>query len=311
MEINDYEFQYTNYLAEMKLYDSLYTFSKLKDDASPESVNEAAKLSINEYVKKVCGSAQTAWNNFKQKVATKEQVKKLKEMAPNIIGPKAKQLTFRIDNYPTYDLNTFNQIKVKPFEYMKMRDNCKSQNQYLRTYASKLVRNDSNRILKNFRAETKKGTTTTVMDNRNIQKIYNFCYKDFYRYRDLIAQDIEAINRSGNSVLGMSESFDLFDDSDLEMLSEKSIFQVSKMGAPKEKPKNMTFTATNGKQITDADLKATSFNRAMTIYLKCNMGIISAKMKVLRKIYQDYFNILEHYNQLCTTTNTPKPNIKV
>lgn len=306
---DDYDFAYSLYLAEEEYINNLNLYINFINEAEEESVNKAANNNINQYIKKVCDSATKAWENFRNKVATKAQVKKLKEMSPNIMGPKAKQLTFRIDNFPNYNLSQLQQIRVKPFDYMTMKANCSGQTKYLRAYAPKLVQDNNARILKNYRNLAKPGNTTAIITNQNITKIFNFCYKDFYRYRNIIARDLEAINKSGSGVLG--ENYNMINIDDLELLDEKSLMNINLMGKSKDKPKKMTFTTTNGRQITDADMKGASYSKAIQIYLKCNLSIISAKMKILRRVYEDYFSILEHYNTLATSTNTTKPNIKI
>ena len=308
----DYFIEYSQFLAEMELFESELLYSNLLEEVSTVSLLEADKESTNQYIKKVCDSAQQAWTNFRNKVATKDQVKKLKSYAPNIAGPKAKQLTFRIDNYPVYNINALTEIKVKPFVYMNMKENCGSQRAYLKAYAPKLVTGKGTRIYSNYKALVKRNNTTVVMDNNNVLKLFNFCYRDFYNYRNSIANDIEAINRSGSSVLGLASEGLLFDPSDLELLSEKSLMNLNKIRKiSNQQSSKMTYTATNGKQITDADMKGASYSKAIQVYLKCNLSIISTKMKILRRIYEDYFNIIEHYNVLATSTNTIKPNIKI
>lgn len=294
----DYELSYSLFLAEQELYNELSSIqSYLEESVDIISVNEAMGKNVGKYVSKVTQSAQKAWTRFKNKVASKKQIEMLNTEAKNFTdGP---EVSFKIANFHTYNLNGFNLIKVQLFDYEKMKDSLVGPQKYLNMYHQQIAKDG--KVYKNFLELVDKGKSKVVMDNRAIQPLYKFCTKDFYAYRKSIEADLEMINKSTEVILGESNII-ISDSNNSKTICESMLLEAPIKPMTTQASDKMVFSNGNG-DVQASGKGQVTYSKAIHVYLQCSMDIVSAKMKILRRIYLDYFQVLDYYSGMAAVKN--------
>ena len=103
--------------------------NSLSEFADITAINENMQSSINKYIQKVTASLQKAWDKFKMKTATKKDVQFINSNLKKL--SRKTNITFTINNYPSYDIIEFKNIKIIPFNYDQMKDNLNSPKEYM------------------------------------------------------------------------------------------------------------------------------------------------------------------------------------
>ena len=130
----EYELNYELFLAEQELYTNLidYGFGIFTESVGLISITEAVKGTILNYINKIIKGIQNAWNKFKaifNKKEDKDYLANLKEKIQK--GPEPK---FTVTNYPNYDIQKLNDIKLIPFNYEEMKDDLDNKSDFLKKY---------------------------------------------------------------------------------------------------------------------------------------------------------------------------------
>ena len=110
------DLKYSSYLAEQDYYNDLSKIleymtynNRIPYGVITESLNEA----VTNYISKVTTSTQKVWNRFKGSVDKEKDFAYLKRIRNAIVGFKSNDIM--VNNYPDYDLQFMNGVKVIPF----------------------------------------------------------------------------------------------------------------------------------------------------------------------------------------------------
>ena len=279
--------------------------NSLSEFADITAINENMQSSINKYIQKVTASLQKAWDKFKMKTATKKDVQfinsNLKKLSRKI------NITFTINNYPSYDIIEFKNIKIIPFNYDQMKDNLNSPKEYMNHYYPSFKEKD---VWKSMKKNIINNNSNVVCGYNQIVKVVEFETKGFYECRNQIEKDITIINNANTTIESMINVAGAANES--TMFYESMILEAPIQGANDDKDKKMTFS--NGTSTTDPNdkeekNKKSNILKAINSYMKVSADIISSKMKIMSRMYYDYYYILEYYiDELGDAENVAKSN---
>ena len=210
----------------------------------------------------------------------------------------------------TDDTNVFIGYKVQRYNRQTMTDDLKTQKGYMqKNYASLYSeRNNMNVMLQ--KAVTK-GYTNIRCDKVVLTKAYNFCSVGFYEIRQSIENDINIINESANTILQGLQMVQSTQESN--MFYDSIIIEALTSGTPENKATKMSFVDSDGAKV-EPGAKGTqnqnSFINQISNYIKISTNLVSAKMKVLTRMYKTNLDIVRHYVDI-TQYGDPVPNVQV
>jgi len=308
----DYTLSYNLFLAEHELFDSLINKSSivLQESLSVEDYSilcEGLQDTITNYINKVTASMQQVWDRFIATVGTDAQKDYLTKAADKV---KSGNPGFVINNFPNYDTNVFIGYKVQRYNRQTMTDDLKTQKGYMqKNYASLYSeRNNMNVMLQ--KAVTR-GYTNIRCDKVVLTKAYNFCSTGFYEVRQSIENDINIINESANTILQGLQMVQSTQESN--MFYESIIIEALTSSTPENKATKMSFVDSDGAKV-EPGAKGTqnqnSFINQISNYIKISTNLVSAKMKVLTRMYKTNLDIVRHYVDI-TQYGDPVPNAQV
>lgn len=279
--------------------------NSLSEFADITAINENMQSSINKYIQKVTASLQKAWDKFKMKTATKKEVQFINSNLKKL--SRKTNITFTINNYPSYDIIEFKNIKIIPFNYDQMKDNLNSPKEYMNHYYPSFKEKD---VWKSMKRNIINNSSNVVCGYNQIVKVVEFETKGFYECRNQIEKDITIINNANTTIESMINVAGAANES--TMFYESMILEAPIQGANDDKDKKMTFS--NGTSTTDPNdkekkNKKSNILKAINSYMKVSTDIISSKMKIMSRMYYDYYYILEYYiDELGDAENTAKSN---
>lgn len=279
--------------------------NSLSEFADITAINENMQSSINKYIQKVTASLQKAWDKFKMKTATKKEVQFINSNLKKL--SRKTNITFTINNYPSYDIIEFKNIKIIPFNYDQMKDNLNSPKEYMNHYYPSFKEKD---VWKSMKRNIINNSSNVVCGYNQIVKVVEFETKGFYECRNQIEKDITIINNANTTIESMINVAGAANES--TMFYESMILEAPIQGANDDKDKKMTFS--NGTSTTDPNdkekkNKKSNILKAINSYMKVSTDIISSKMKIMSRMYYDYYYILEYYiDELGDAENAAKSN---
>ena len=153
-------------------------------------------------------------------------------------------------------------------------------------------------------------SSNVVCGYNQIVKVVEFETKGFYECRNQIEKDITIINNANTTIESMINVAGAANES--TMFYESMILEAPIQGANDDKDKKMTFS--NGTSTTDPNdkekkNKKSNILKAINSYMKVSADIISSKMKIMSRMYYDYYYILEYYiDELGDAENVAKSN---
>ena len=279
--------------------------NSLSEFADITAINENMQSSINKYIQKVTASLQKAWDKFKMKTATKKDVQFINSNLKKL--SRKTNITFTINNYPSYDIIEFKNIKIIAFNYDQMKDNLNSPKEYMNHYYPSFKEKD---VWKSMKKNIINNSSNVVCGYNQIVKVVEFETKGFYECRNQIEKDITIINNANTTIESMINVAGAANES--TMFYESMILEAPIQGANDDKDKKMTFS--NGTSTTDPNdkekkNKKSNILKAINSYMKVSADIISSKMKIMSRMYYDYYYILEYYiDELGDAENVAKSN---
>ena len=289
-----YEFDYELFLAEQELYESMIDYGSVvtRESYGLFLLNEGVKETIMGYLTRVSGSITKVWNNLKdyiKKYRDERDGEFLKEIAPKINDANPK---FTMTNFPTYDMNNINNIKVIPLNFEQMKDDLVNKETFINKYYPNIKLTDQN---KNFKDAIRSFCITKREDTRCTKEIlktmYDFCNTDYTKLRDSIQGDIEKYNTSSDNIKNLVNQVTSSETPQNECVS---IYESYLMEA--ETDSNSTKVQfkddPDAKQDGQGDNNIT---KKITVYVQVTTDILSAKMKMIQDIYKLYMSTLRHY----------------
>ena len=301
-----YDLSFSLFIAENEFFIECIEngMNSLSEFADITAINENMQNSINKYIEKVTASIQKSWDKFKMKTATKKEVAFINENAKKMA--QKTDITFTINNYPSYDVMGFKNIKVIPFNYEQMKENLINPKTYMNHYYPNMKEVN---VWKSMKKLLVNNNSNITCNYQQIMKVLEFERKGFYTCRDLIAKDIDTINKANTNIQSM---INVAGTNESGMLYESMILEAPIQGANDSKDKKMTFsdgTSTTDPEDNGAKNKKTNLLKSINTYMKVSTDIISSKMKILSRMYYDYYYILEFYvDELSTRKNAKASN---
>lgn len=280
----EYELNYELFLAEQELYTNLidYGFGIFTESVGLISITEAVKDTILTYINKVIKGIQNAWNKFKSIFNKKEDRDYLANLKEKIQkGPEPK---FAVTNYPNYDIQKLNDIKLIPFNYEEMKDDLDNKSDFLKKYYPQVFRDEEKSFSQNIESYV-----TKIEDNHQISKDDLIDMVDYARDRkqdmDTLEANLEIVNHSTRNIENIANSL-----SSQETTQEASFLFESYLMEADEK--RMEFKDDPDRQKAQ---DTGSFTKRISNYISICTDIITTKMKIIRRRYALSMRTLKHY----------------
>ena len=165
-------------------------------------------------------------------------------------------------------------------------------------------------VWKSMKKNIINNSSNVVCGYNQIVKVVEFEIKGFYECRNQIEKDITIINNANTTIESMINVAGAANE--YTMFYESMILEAPIQGANDDKDKKMTFS--NGTSTTDPNdkekkNKKSNILKAINSYMKVSADIISSKMKIMSRMYYDYYYILEYYiDELGDAENVAKSN---
>ena len=286
--------------AEQELLESLSGI--VLESESITALNEGVRETIMKYVEKIVNGIQKVWDKFIN-LYTNAELKRLKEKIKPVID-KSDNIDFTINNYKEYTgMNKFDALTTKPFDYDRMKDSLTSTNDYIKANYTELDMANS----KNMKEAIEKYLGKRVVDKQKCDKqllnnIYDFVATDYFKYRDSVQNDIEALNRSNETIKNMVNQI-VSSETPANEASYDMYFEADTNGNNSNGDAKTSFTDNSGETTkTDGSEQTKKENenrknitKAVTTYMSASTKVLSAKMSILNKQKRESFLILNHF----------------
>lgn len=314
-ELNNYTESFALFEAEDQLYKSIIPIGY--DEYMNESygiVNEDVgflKSKIIAFVNKIIAGISKAWEKFRKFVGTKTDEVYLKSIQNKVNNVKDDDLGFTITNFPSYNINRLDEIKVQDFNYEQMKESLDSENEYIKRYYSMLnIDNEkTNTIELAMEKLVIQSREDKKCDSSLLKNIYRFCSNDYKQHISRLENDSKSIQNSSSNIQRLAETISSGESTQESvnlLLSEAAhIYYVyheddnnddekekTKMGFKDPEPKDEDGDGKPDKPKKGVD--NTTINRIST-YLKVSSSIVSAKMKLIKDMYTTYMEVLKHF----------------
>ena len=149
-------------------------------------------------------------------------------------------------------------------------------------------------------------------DRSALIRSFNFCSTRFYELRESIENDINIINES---ITNITQSMNMIQPTPEAAIIYENILHeaISDRTNLVEKHNKMSFVDTDGSKSNPGEKTSqsqNSFINQIVNYMKISTNLISAKMKVLAKMYKSHLDIVSHYVDIIQYGD-PVPNNQV
>ena len=195
-----YELSYNLYMAESELNSSLLMEGgNIITNNAVDVLQEGVKETVMKYIDKVAQSVQGAWDKFKNLIDEKqkerwESLKKYINQAPN-------DLSYTIDDFMTYDLQKFNDLKLPIFNYEEMKEFSDTNENFMGHYYPSIPINRFDNIGQAIGdALGAKVANKQNVDTEFLKNQYKFLTEDYYTMRDDMQKDIDTVNNSNKVI---------------------------------------------------------------------------------------------------------------
>ena len=301
---DEIELEYTCFLAEQELFDSLISLgsSIQHESVGLVVIKEDYKNSVNSYIEKIVSGIQKAWNNFKNKVIQSPVKKILEEIKDKINTYSGNQ---EVQYWHTYDFVKFDALKMVDFN-LELIKSCETKMEYYEKAYPGFITNKEKSFKENIIDRIINTEDTHIITKEEMLQMYEFCTKTFNSISKKLEDDLKRMNNNINTL--------------------KTVINVSKAGEETTATVSQQTTTVNGESYiatkelsaiyesvlledendtkstavvkdSDADAgkdeaKSQKNNiKCMNWYLAGNTDVFSAKMKILRQRYLDCIRI--------------------
>ena len=262
------------------------------------AIQEAGKLNLMQYVRKVVDSIAKVWKSFKEKMqdlrkkAAEKFTSKFKKSAENLPN----DLKFEVQNVPELEPTRFNMVKVIPFNYEGMKQGLRSQDDFMKTYYNSVDRKDGESIKASLeRYLTKSVSNIKVTKDYILNTVIPILETSDNTVENSVKEDIEIINKSMDAISRLNSN-----------PNDNTAPEAIDTTTPEVTPNNASYTFTSGSVIKEDDVKfvddpdrtavsdKNSTLKDVSVYLTVSASIISTKLKLIRKKEITAFRILAH-----------------
>ena len=281
-----YQFHYEMYLAEQEMFNNLINQGNniLNEATNITVVNEAVKDTVLNYLKKVAGSIQKAWNRFLEIVGTnadKAYFKFIEKKINEVQDPK-----FTIVNYKSYDITKLANLKIPEFNYEEMKQYLDTKEHFISQYFSEI----DSREGKNLSEKIDNMVVNYTRDERCtadlLKSMYKFCTTDYESHIEPLRKNIKSLNVSSKTINNLANKI-----IDQQSATEAvAIYEYFIREA--EENKNVSFKDDPDKE---KEANKTSIIKNITIYYSVCTDILSAQMRVFRNIYNQNKRTINHF----------------
>lgn len=311
--MNEYTLKYDLFLAEQDMFREIIAIgaceSVVESVTELHVVQEALKESVQKYVKKVIEGLQKAWNKFKEaisKVLEGKILQSAKEKINNFNG------SFKINNYPTVDMQAFDNIDIVPFNYENMKDSLDNKESFIKTHLKNIYFQGQD-LKESIRNKVITGNSDVVADKTLLNSIYDFCTDNFNRHRKSLEDDITNINNSSTNINNQMNT--IIDaeytpiSASANMLCKNIYLRALSEADDQDKNELMTFQDRDGEVTNPNDSKANdekqSFLKRIGVYFGVMCDIIATKLELLLEIMKNRMSVIRHFLASMHTNNAP------
>lgn len=304
-------------------YDTIYAESAIMNEgAGLIYIEEGLKDVVAKYMDKVITGTEKVIQKV-HAVINKKIAKKLKKNLDKLDSTEKPDPDFKIKNYKKYNLDVMDDIKPVPFNYVSMREDLKSRDEFIKKYYPKLYNENEKNIYNVLMKQCLIGTEDSVPCTKElIDNCKLYCtegYKEYLENNESYLKLIQDARKSAESIAGtvvtstpspneinatVASTTSTKESSDELLLNEEEVTTkaVTKSATkPVQTVKPGSDNKDDNKTGFEDDEKAdkregnTELMRALTMYCSITTKIITARIRVVNQVFNDRVRILSHY----------------
>lgn len=333
--IDLYELEYANYLAEQEMLDQLAILSikshnNVLTESAIQSINEAAIDTVMNYIKKVAANIQVVWNKFKATI-TKGEYAALKKQYGKYFNSNTKIIA---DNNPSVcilaEVDKQLMIEMPVLSESLLNDLSGSTEDFIQKHL-KDVYEENKSILDVMDSKVFKKQNVLAINSQSL-KFYTQFMENYSSKVNKASEDIKNINNTSNIVKQIlskmtnnntnndnsqntnnntennseekvnKESFVNIADTLLYYFTEE---QQADFRSTNE-PKNDNNSDTNNDD--EKKEKSSDINKQIMNYYKVSTQLLSAKLNILNKARKNALHIIKEFGSTAKKESEGKTN---
>ena len=279
VSIEEYSMTYELFLAENEMIDSLLELSPLiHENAGYEILTESIKDTVLKYLTKVADGLSAVWDKFKGILNSGKNKAYLKLIADKIESAEG---NYTIENFPNYNIDKLDTIKIQPFNYEDMKESLSSKADFLKKYYPMLnsTEGSTKQIIENLVIESR---SNVRCDNQLIQKMYSFCVNDYDTKINNIEDDLKKVNDSNKNIEAIVSTV---------TNATKECVSIIESFILEEPDKKVEFKDDPDKKEKDNSDKLL---KDVVTFTKVSTEICTSKMNIVKDCYNLYIKCLKH-----------------
>lgn len=278
--IEEYNLFYEMFMAEQEMIESLLEIRPLaEDNVGLEILSEGIKDTVLKYLTKVSGGLSVVWDKFKGILNSGKNKAYLKMISGKIDSAEG---NFTIENFPRYNMDKIDNIKIQPFNYEDMKESLSNRNDFIKKYYPMLDSNEGSikQSIENLVIDSR---SDTRCDNDLIKRMYDFCINSYDSKIDSIEDDLKKVNDSNKNIERIVSTITTTEESYLPLIESYLLEEDDK--------KKVEFKDDPNK---DAKDKSDKLLKDVVTFTKVSTEICTGKMNVVKDCYNLYIKCLRH-----------------
>lgn len=299
------------FLANMELNEDAAYIDYIRESTGLIALQEAEGVNLMKYIGKISQGITKVFDKFSKGIdkAIDGVKKKINDGLDKLEGKIAKldNPGFIIENYPNFNFDRLNMIKVREFNYEQMKPNLATIEKYMKFYYPQVYTyKEGESASKAFKEYFMNGTTNLKVTQETLLQMTAFIRDDFGKYRENIKADIATINKANEAIANLSKSTSDTTGGETDQATPKADTSTSTPGATPMTDVNANTVTNNSAEISggiaiteadekkstkfvdDADRKSpeganNSTLKNVQVYMSVSTSLISAKLSTVSK----------------------------
>lgn len=293
------------FLANLELNQDAAYIDYIRESTGLIALQEAEGINMMKYIAKISKGISTVFDKFSKGIdkATENIKKKINDGLDKLDSKIAKldNPGFTIENYPNFNFDRIEMIKVKDFSYEQMKPNLATVEKYMKFYYPQVYTfKEGVSVSKAFKEYFMNGTTNLKVTKETLLEMTSFIRNDFGKYKENIKADIAVINKANEAISNLSKSTGNTSSEETNQSTPKTDTSTSTPGAKPMTDVNAQAYMDSGiaiieaeenknaKFVDDADRKSpeganNSTLKDVQVYMSVSTSLISAKMSIVIK----------------------------
>lgn len=283
----DYSLAYEMFLAEDEMISSLMEFvPMIRESTGLEIISEGVKDTILKYLTKISEGLTKVWEKFKSIFLSGKDKAYLKLISSKV---KTAEGGFTATNFPSYNFDKLDTIKVQQFDYEKMKDVLDNRNEYLKKFYPMINVEEGSSIKESIEKMVITSRQDTHVDSDLIVSMYDFCSTEYDNRVSNIETDLKSVNDSNKNIERLISTVQNVETNTNESALVESYLIIE--ADTKKEDKKVEIKDDPEKQAKD---KADKILKDVVNFTKVSTEICTSKMNIVKDCYNLYMKLLKH-----------------